>query len=380
MKEPIDIFIAYAQADKALMERLRKQLSAAERIGLLDAWHDGEIEIGSDREEATSRAMENAEIILLLLSADFFASEYLYDKEMAQAMTLSETQQAKVIPVLLSPCTWQLTPLAKLQILPKNQVPITDEHWKHPDRAFKHVVDEIIVISNKIRANNGLPIQTYETAPKDPGITSEQSSPSEEQEDKPPLWKLALFAFLGLGAFAIASFFINKAFSNPAPKEPIGQETPVTPGKTDEHKKEKGQTSNATFQTIALNNLEWSAENINIESSLAWCADNTPANCEKYGRLYDFKTALSICPEGWRLPTRAEWLALSPEEVTQLKLKKGGFQLREASMQVGTVGFYLTSERAAGDEVWTVEYRGEEQALRKNGRYSFAGMSCRCVR
>ncbi len=139
--EPIDIFIGSAEPDKELMKRLRKQLSAAERIGLVDAWHDGEIEIGTDKEVAAQKAMEEAEIIVLLLSADFFASEYLYEKEMAQAIQLSNAGQAVLVPVLLKECTWQLTPLANVQILPKNTVPVTNEHWKHPDRAFKNVVD-----------------------------------------------------------------------------------------------------------------------------------------------------------------------------------------------------------------------------------------------
>ena len=72
---PIDLFIAYAQADADLLKRLRIQLRAVERIGLVDAWHDGEIEAGSNREEAILKAMKEAEIILLLVLSLIHISE-----------------------------------------------------------------------------------------------------------------------------------------------------------------------------------------------------------------------------------------------------------------------------------------------------------------
>jgi len=72
-QSPIDVFIAYTKADKTLLDRLRIQLTAVERIGLVDAWDDSEIEVGSDREAAIQKAMNEAEIILLLVSADFIA-------------------------------------------------------------------------------------------------------------------------------------------------------------------------------------------------------------------------------------------------------------------------------------------------------------------
>jgi uncharacterized protein (TIGR02145 family) len=49
------------------------------------------------------------------------------------------------------------------------------------------------------------------------------------------------------------------------------------------------------------------AENLNYKTGNSWCSDNNEANCKKYGRLYDWKTAVKACPSGWHLPKMAEW-------------------------------------------------------------------------
>jgi uncharacterized protein (TIGR02145 family) len=48
-------------------------------------------------------------------------------------------------------------------------------------------------------------------------------------------------------------------------------------------------------------------ENLNFDASGSRCYDNDPGNCQRYGRLYDWNTALSVCPKGWHLPSDAEW-------------------------------------------------------------------------
>jgi len=53
------------------------------------------------------------------------------------------------------------------------------------------------------------------------------------------------------------------------------------------------------------------AENLNYEAEGSVCYDNEPANCDKYGRLYNWNTAKSACPKGWHLPSRDEWKILT---------------------------------------------------------------------
>ena len=378
MEEPIDIFIAYAQQDKDLLDRFRKQLSTAERIGLVDAWHDGEIEVGTNRADATRKAMESAEIIVLLLSADFLASEHLYEEEMMRALELSKAGKAAVLPVLLKECAWELTPLANLKMLPPNSIPVTDEHWKHPDRAFKKILNEIIKVSNKIRKKKGHNRITYQAAQK----TNPKPELKEEQKEETPLWRLALYAFAGLGAIALLSFFVNKAFLNPNPKVPQGKLERVIPQEEKSKLKKKELSKNSPIKALSvqLNGIDWMIKNANLHTEESWCYKDNPDNCKKYGRLYSFEAAKKLCPEGWRLPTRKEWLELSPQQVEKLNLIQGGFQYREAYLQGGKVGYYRTSEFATGEEAWIIEFRGNTKPLVKNRRYAFSGISCRCVR
>ncbi len=139
----IEIFFCYAREDEALRQRLEKQLKALKRQGFIDIWHDRDISAGTEWEREIDKHLNTADIILLLVSPDFMASDYCYGVEMKQAMERHESGQARVIPVILRPVYWQGAPFGKLQALPTDAKHVTSPIWHNLDEAYFDVAEGI---------------------------------------------------------------------------------------------------------------------------------------------------------------------------------------------------------------------------------------------
>lgn len=141
MAQPRPLFISYAREDDPFRRGLETHLNLLRQQGLVEIWSDRAIEAGQEWEKSIHDALEAAEIILLLISPDFLASEYIYDKELKRAMERHEAGQARVIPVFLRPCDWKGAPFGKLQGVPDNAKPISQ--WRDRDEAFNRVTQAV---------------------------------------------------------------------------------------------------------------------------------------------------------------------------------------------------------------------------------------------
>lgn len=144
LAEHIHVFIAYANADEQLKNELVEHLSVLERQGLLQIWYDQKIHPGEDWQVAETEALNQAQIILLLISSDFLASDYAFENQVKAAMQRHEAGTAQVIPIILRDCLWQVSPFGHLQPLPKGGVPVTNTQiWANNDAAFLNIATNI---------------------------------------------------------------------------------------------------------------------------------------------------------------------------------------------------------------------------------------------
>jgi len=135
------LFFSYSHKDEALRDRLEVHLAALKREGAISTWHDRRIMAGDVLDQRIDENLESADIILLLVSPDFLASDYCHDVEMQRALARHEKGIARVIPVILRPCDWRHSPFAHLLAAPTDGKPITK--WANEDEAFLDVVQKI---------------------------------------------------------------------------------------------------------------------------------------------------------------------------------------------------------------------------------------------
>ncbi len=149
--EPIELFYSYAHKDEKLRDELAKQLAILKRQKIIKEWHDRKIAAGTEWKGQIDQHLETAHIILLLISADFIASDYCYDTELKRAMERHEKGKARVIPIILRACAWQNAPFGKLQALPKDGKAVTS--WGNRDEAFEDVARGIKRAIEELRPN-----------------------------------------------------------------------------------------------------------------------------------------------------------------------------------------------------------------------------------
>ena len=154
MPSTLDIFCCYARADGELLNKLTTHLMPLQRLGLITIWHDTHIEAGREWEEEINKHLNTAQIILLLISPDFMASEYCYSKEMQRAMQRHEDGDASVIPIILRPTFWKGAPFEKLQMLPNSAKAVTI--WPNEDEALYNVTERISSVVNDLIIKSSL--------------------------------------------------------------------------------------------------------------------------------------------------------------------------------------------------------------------------------
>ena len=171
------VFFSYCHADEALRDQLEKQLSMLKRQGVIDTWHDRRIGAGQEIDSAIDNHINSDEIVLLLVSPDFIASDYCYNIEMTRAMERHSANEAIVIPVILRACDWHHAPFGKLLATPEDGKPVT--LWPDRDVAFLQVAQAVRKAAERCRKDMPSPAsQISRAAPATPQPPSQSATSS----------------------------------------------------------------------------------------------------------------------------------------------------------------------------------------------------------
>jgi tetratricopeptide (TPR) repeat protein len=195
---PLKGFVSYAHEDEPHRATLAAHLSALEREGLVDIWHDRKITGGREWAGAIDAALKEAQIVLLLISADFLDSDYCNDVELAEAIRMHETGRARVVPVILRSCDWQHSKFARFNALPPDGLPVTE--LEHPDQGFTAVARGVRAIVGELRAVavGNSPDVGASVVPSSPDVQPQSPAGTPPKAGKRPRLTIGKISFLGI--------------------------------------------------------------------------------------------------------------------------------------------------------------------------------------
>jgi hypothetical protein len=157
-RTPVNVFFCYAPQDEDLRAELETHLALLKRQGFVRSWSARALGAGEAWRAASDQRLEEADMILLLVSADFLASDDLYEVELRRALERHRTERTRLISIILRPCDYANgdSPLRREVdlLLPSNGRPVTS--WPTHDDAFADVVQGLrILLDHEPRGAGG---------------------------------------------------------------------------------------------------------------------------------------------------------------------------------------------------------------------------------
>lgn len=143
-----NVFFSYSHKDIDIRDEIDRHFSVMKRSGLIQTWYDREIEAGNEFDVEIRQELEDADIILLLVSSDFLNSSYCQDVEVKRALEKHKIGEAKVVPIIVDVCDWKHTVLKKLKSLPNDGRPI--KKYGNRKEAYQDITNEIRRVANRI--------------------------------------------------------------------------------------------------------------------------------------------------------------------------------------------------------------------------------------
>lgn len=168
------VFISYCHEDESYKNELERHLSNLVRSGKVTTWNDRKINPGEEWDKEIHQELKNSDLILLLISSDFIASDYCFDIEIKKAVEYHNLKEKIVVPVIIRFCDWRDAPFGKIQALPTDATPIDSKHWTTDDEAYLNVINGI----KKLLSPNNI---------KESDIENKKDAESKIEEPKPKI-------------------------------------------------------------------------------------------------------------------------------------------------------------------------------------------------
>ena len=146
------VFISYSHLDERALDRLHTHLAVLRREQRINEWYDREILVGSDLDQDITEQLETCELFLALVSPDYLASGYCYEREMTRALERHHAGEVRVVAIIIEPCDWKETPLGNLKALPYDGKPVST--WENENEAYLNVVTELRRILSQDKQDN----------------------------------------------------------------------------------------------------------------------------------------------------------------------------------------------------------------------------------
>lgn len=170
----LSLFFSYSHLDENYRDELEKHLAILKREKIIGVWHDRRIDAGSTIDNEIDENLETADIVLLMVSANFLDSDYCYEKELLRALENHEAGKSIVIPVIVHPCDWKHSSFGGLRATPTDGQPVSKFPNIHD--AYLCIVEDIRRAAQKLGASSSAPVRPTSTEPIQPVMSKPRSS------------------------------------------------------------------------------------------------------------------------------------------------------------------------------------------------------------
>lgn len=138
------VFVSYSHVDIEFLERLKVHLRPFEKKGIIDLWSDTKIKAGEKWKDKIEKALDKSVIAILLISADFLASDFIVDNELPPLLKSAEEKGKIILPVILKPCRFTKDEnISKFQSINDPKIPLSKMDDNGKEEVYVEIADYI---------------------------------------------------------------------------------------------------------------------------------------------------------------------------------------------------------------------------------------------